>query len=242
MNMNTLQKTKKQILCLLLSSLVSLPLTYHCANVKGKAFGGENAPPASPPVEPVGADVTTPIYFWVTGCGTLGNMMGGTCAGTETGLTGADNICSDRVAMDAASLPERSEPYTHTAMLRRGVDAEANHPLNLPISNKAEREVQRPDGTPITNNYDDFWDPMVTAAHSVSASSSDGYYTAILPSGAVSHLGHCDTWTFIATGPGDDIHNPYKGSAGEIDQLRFTGSTGVCRPTADDIYLLCASY
>ena len=98
-------------------------------------------------------DAPTTIYFWVTTAVYDGNLT----EGEHRGHNGADVKCENQTS--TITLPDRSEPYEHTAMLRRGIDAVNNHPKNLNIRNKGVREIQRPDETPIMDNYDDFWDP-----------------------------------------------------------------------------------
>ena len=115
---------KASLLC------ASLFCLSQCSSDGEGGGGGGSGPPSDPPIP-------RPIYFWVTGCVTPGHMQNGTtgnCGGSQEGVTGADAICTSRVAMDASSLS--SEYSEHRAMLNRRGGAGPEHPRDLDIPNK----------------------------------------------------------------------------------------------------------
>ena len=185
MNMNTtLQKTKKQILCLLLSSLVVLPLATHCANVKGTAFSEESIDELRDSVPGLGA-----IYLWVTGCTVQGDMNGGSSSNPcldpagapANGPKRADAICAARYDDDVDEtsrnrIAQEGFPR-HTAMLARS-PSQPN--TNFPVRGRGVSQIKRPDGTTlIAESWEDFFNPEFDIPGNISESSGAGdpYWT-----------------------------------------------------------------
>ena len=183
----------------------------------------------------------------------MGNMMGGTCANTESGAAGADKICKDRASN--AELPSGFS-YTHRAMLHRGGTGDSAHPRNLDIPNK-EREIRRVDNTTvIAEHYDmsgagnDYWDlgytlqnPPSERIDSTDSTKSIHFSWSGIDASA-SPSDNCNDWE-----DGSDSTVSYIGGVvSAVDRERFTsdGSPYVCNvfqyPPSSDIGLLCASY
>ena len=180
-------------------------------------------------------------------------MMGGTCANTESGVAGADKLCSDRAS--SAELPSGFS-YTHKAMLHRGGTDDSAHPRNLDIPNK-EREIRMVDNTTvIASHYDmsgpdnDYWDvgPGYVLANAVpertdSTDSTRGIryaWSGITDFGVPND--NCNDW--------EDGSGSGEGYVGDLakNQNRFdsSGAGASCNvfqyPPDNAVGLLCASY
>ena len=84
--------------------------------------------------------LTSPIYLWTSTPNYTGNLGG---------VSGADNICNEPAEISAAMLPS-GRIYMHRAII---VDDTSELPEAFTIPNKGDREVQRPNGTKIVDNY-----------------------------------------------------------------------------------------
>ena len=205
----------------------------------GGGGGGGGGAPDDAPTTGSGPSPDV-IYFWVTNDQYTGDLGG---------LTGADQKCADQSSGNVreAPLPGLSLPsgftYRHRAMLRRGGNAEGNHPRNLAHIPSA-KELHRPDGigTKIADNYAQFWDPGVATIDASVSNLDYFYWTGILRSAQPSHQEHCAIWT-----SDDDAITTSIGVSGASDFDRFSRylSGDVAGSRCDNGLgntLLCASY
>ena len=169
------------------------------------ACGGDDAPSDNRPSPSV-------VYMWSSETKTNGNIGG---------VNGATTHCET----DAPAIAEATTGLTHRAV----IGADSNDPRNYFSNNPP---VQRPDRTPITNTYADFFDPAVTAITSV----SDLFYDALLgldPSGNPS-TNNCRNWTSASAA---DL-----GSVGGINVTnsdRIWENNGACN---ESYAVMCISY
>ena len=133
-------------------------------------------------------------------------MMGGTCEGSQSGVSGADALCEARAS--SAGLPPNFS-YDHRAMLNRS----GTHPRDLSDIPNKEREVKRPDGTLIVGHYDmagddnDYWDDSKIAGFTIPDSvgerveaarsdfTVDYAWTGLDESGGLNADNNCSDWT-----------------------------------------------
>ena len=269
MNMNTLQKTKKQLLCLLLTGLVSFPLTY-CANVKGKAFGDDALEEVVPPA------ALDAIYLWVTGCGVHGTMNPSEAlpCGAETGaspLERADKTCQTEYArtMDIPGMPpilpslsdaermniEAGKTPVHRAFLA----SSGNLPQNFLLRGRDSLDVRRPvDNERISDSWADFFQANQDTAVPIDTTISRYYHTGLERSGDSFVLGaNCEDWTNNGSAGDPAVETSIRGRATNVDFRRIevaggttgliTGGTGCVIPSpstfsAGNDRLLCISH
>ena len=121
---------------LLLTAMLALP---QCADTKGFLTDEEDALPCP----------TCPIYLWISTVNYQGGGFGG--------VSGADTEC--QTDMTAHAMLPATDPrlpvgeeriYNHRAVI---VDSSSELPSEFNIFNRGGREVQRPDGTKIADNY-----------------------------------------------------------------------------------------
>ena len=192
----------------------------HCDNSSDNSGdnSGDNdpGPPPGPPVS---------IHVWLTSCEVGSNMEG--CGNTMSEASGADNICQMRYAVDGG---ESAPGGTHKAIIATSTSL----PQNFSIPNKESRAVQRPDGTPIANNWTDFF----TASEPISVPIADGpqrtFWTG-LDADFGSDL-NCSDWT-ATTAQGA------VGRSSKVDEKRLGGDLYFCRGGGTPgTYVLCVSY
>ena len=137
--------------------------------------------------------------------------MGGTCEGSQSGVSGADALCEARAS--SAGLPSGFS-YDHRAMLSRS----GTHPRDLSDIPNKEREVKRPDGTLIVAHYDmagadnDYWDDSTRTGFTIpntvggraEAARSDFtvfyYWAGLSVSGFLETGVNCSDWTTAGAG------------------------------------------
>ena len=164
-------------------------------------------------------------------------MQDGSCSGSQDGAAGADAICADRVSMDASSLS--SEYSEHRAMLNRKGGAGPEHPRDLDIPNKENREVQRiSDNAVVAENYNSYWDSSYTLNEPVVDAAGNFYWTGI-GTGAVlaGSSESCNEWQGVT--PSDRGHT---GDASKKTWRRFRGDSAPGCGLGTGNFLLCASY
>ena len=225
------------LLALFCTALLGLP---QCSSDDNGGNGsGTGDPPSS-----------EAIYFWITDCSTMGNMIGGTCNGSQSGVAGADALCEAR-ASDAGLPSPSGFAYSHYAMLHRGETGGPAHPRNLNIPNK-EREIRSVDNTIVANHYDmsggnnDYWDASYTLQNVIPArmDSMDSTRTIFYAwSGLISSgVGdNCSDWKE------DSGSSSIGGSYRSSDRFNVDGhSSFMCDqfqyPIDLAVGLLCASY
>ena len=157
---------------------------------------------------------TSVVYMWESTTTTNGDIGG---------VNGATTICET----DASGIAGLAAGLTHRAVIATA----ANDPRSYTNNN---RPVQRPDGTPITDTYADFFDRNVTASNSVvTASSSRFSWTGIAITGGPSAY-HCQNWTSAAI---TDLGN--RNNNATPTRYRFQVTDSEC----DNIqHILCISY
>ena len=188
--------------------------------------------------------ITVPIYLWTTSCTVTGNMTG--CSNTDAGRDAADTICQNSYAGDAGTADERTRiagedrglnaagennPPSHRAVL-----ADSNLlPQNFDIPNKENREIQIPDQTKISDNYQKLFD----AGEDIDAifATAAFYWTGIsgaLAAGSFQLGSHCDNW--ISASSSDNGHDS---TSTQLNHERFGRSVSACSSTNA---LVCVSY
>ena len=192
--------------------LLFLTVLSSCGSDDGGGGGGGGSGSAAPPM---------PIYMWVSSTTTNGSM-GGT--------SGADTICTN----DASSAGLPTGTYTHRAVIA----ASGYDPRNISIPNVANRPVERPDGTSITDSYADFFDSTVTANNTVNTSGNT-YATGIVTNGSPANTLHCASWT-----NGTNTNTYTRGNANAVNGQRFCVGTQSWNRSACNVTnrLLCISY
>ena len=156
----------------------------------------------------------TAVYVWVTTTERNGGIGG---------PSGADSFCESESS--TANLPSGFS-YTHRAVLATN----STHPRDYITDS---RDVQRPDGTPVADDWADFMDVSVTLTNSIQAAPVTQYWTGFATNGNVSSR-ICNGWGSSNSGFSGGV-----GAGSETNSDRFRYSWFACNVPWS---YLCVSY
>ncbi len=211
-----------QALLLLAALLLPSLILFSCGG-GGGGGGGDKTPAADP--------LPDNIYLWTTSGTHMGNLGG---------IEGANNVCegdTDKTDTLPAILPADEDEFTYKHQAVLAVADPAFHPDSI-IPNADTREVQRPDGTKIADNYQAFAGSTNAVAAGVTPpppATTQEYWTGLTATGNDFIIGnHCDNWRDGTNGQISSV-----GLSQKLDDLRLARGVVSCDVP---LHLLCVSH